>query len=227
MSVYQDTCEKAFDIHCEGPLQARFNENNSILYILCVECLIIFNCLTKQRQEIEIPDGRLLEVSIDGHFVGIGGRNLITYDTQTKSFGECGDGAPQALGFSFLVNGLVATSVGSSITLWNAAENNSLVHVFSDSHSAEITGVCFSPNNRYLMCSCGLDSKVTLYDVEKRTILKRFTTAYPPRSISFKPDGVTVAIIGDQIALQSLRQNEPSHLFPINATKALFHVTTL
>jgi protein NEDD1 len=41
------------------------------------------------------------------------------------------------------------------------------IKTFQDAHGAPVKGTVFSPFNRYLMCSAGLDKRIVLYDVEK------------------------------------------------------------
>ncbi|KAI8049920.1 WD40-repeat-containing domain protein [Syncephalis plumigaleata] len=64
---------------------------------------------------------------------------------------------------------------------------------FENAHNAPVKGVAFSPYNRYLMCSAGLDKRVVLYDAEKQGAIKTLTTDQPLTALSFKNDGVTIA----------------------------------
>ncbi|RKP26015.1 WD40-repeat-containing domain protein [Syncephalis pseudoplumigaleata] len=64
---------------------------------------------------------------------------------------------------------------------------------FHDAHHAPVKGVAFSPFNRYLMCSAGLDKRVVLYDAEKQGAIKTLTTDQPLTTLAFKNDGVTIA----------------------------------
>ncbi|KAI9598656.1 WD40-repeat-containing domain protein [Syncephalis fuscata] len=67
------------------------------------------------------------------------------------------------------------------------------IQTFQSVHSAPVKGVAFSPFNRYLMCSAGLDKRVVLYDAEKQGAIKTLSTDQPLTTLSFKNDGVTIA----------------------------------
>ncbi|RKP16181.1 WD40 repeat-like protein [Rozella allomycis CSF55] len=60
-------------------------------------------------------------------------------------------------------------------------------------HKGRITGTAFSPFNRFLLSSAGMDAAICLYDVEKKILVKTIHYSVPFSSIAFKHDGYTIA----------------------------------
>lgn len=90
-------------------------------------------------------------------------------------------------------NVIAAADDGGSVALWDAT-SRSLLHCFSQQHSAPCSGVAFSPVNHLLMCSAGLDRKVFFYDVVENKVVKVVPSTAGLTSVSFLDDGVTVAV---------------------------------
>ena len=55
-------------------------------------------------------------------------------------------------------------------------------------------GVAFSPLNKLLLSSVGLDKNIVFYDTNDKIIVKRIKTDVPLQSVSFCSDGHTIAI---------------------------------
>ncbi|KAF9357420.1 Protein nedd1 [Mortierella sp. AD094] len=95
------------------------------------------------------------------------------------------------------------------LRLWDAGSNGStgIYHSFATTHEVPISGMAFSPFNRYLICTAGLDKRYALYDVEKKNIVKNTLTEYALTSVSFKNDGISMAFGTDQgkVLLYDLR----------------------
>ena len=60
---------------------------------------------------------------------------------------------------------LASTSDLGTVTLWDTSAKK-LLHTFDTSHKAPATGLAFSPTNRMLMTSVGLDKRIMFYDVQ-------------------------------------------------------------
>lgn len=65
---------------------------------------------------------------------------------------------------------------------------------FTIGHKSSVRGLAFSPLNKLLLCSIGLDKNVVFYDINDKVIVKRIKTETPLRSVSFCSDGHTIAI---------------------------------
>ena len=55
-------------------------------------------------------------------------------------------------------------------------------------------GVAFSPLNKLLLASVGLDKNMVFYDINEKIIVKRIRTEVPFQSVTFSTDGHTIAI---------------------------------
>ncbi|KAF8937804.1 Protein nedd1 [Dissophora ornata] len=95
------------------------------------------------------------------------------------------------------------------LRLWDTGSNGSpaIYHSFTPTHEVPISGMAFSPFNRYLICTAGLDKRYALYDVEKRNVVKNTVTDYALTSVAFKNDGISMAFGTDQgkVLLYDLR----------------------
>ena len=61
-------------------------------------------------------------------------------------------------------------------------------------HSGYVKGMSFSPLNKLLMCSVGLDRQIIFYDIHEQLIVKKITAPFPIQSVNFSPDGHTLAV---------------------------------
>mmetsp|Transcript_13812 Transcript_13812/g.9773 ORF Transcript_13812/g.9773 Transcript_13812/m.9773 type:complete len:176 (+) Transcript_13812:601-1128(+) len=64
---------------------------------------------------------------------------------------------------------------------------------FTNGHKSSIRGLSFSPLNKLLMCSVGIDRHIVFYDVNEGIIVKRIETDTPLQSVAFCTDGHTLA----------------------------------
>ncbi|KAF9947199.1 Protein nedd1 [Mortierella alpina] len=95
------------------------------------------------------------------------------------------------------------------LRLWDTGSNGAttVYHSFAATHELPISGMAFSPFNRYLICTAGLDKRYALYDVEKKNVVKNTVTDHVLTSVSFKNDGISMAFGTDQgkVLLYDLR----------------------
>ncbi|KAF9919523.1 Protein nedd1 [Linnemannia zychae] len=107
------------------------------------------------------------------------------------------------------------------LRLWDAGSTGSaaIYHSFEQKHSVPINGMTFSPFNRLLICTVGLDKRYTLYDVDQKSVVKSRSVDHALTSVTFKNDGVSMAFGTDQgkILLYDLRStNKPISIVDTN-----------
>jgi len=61
-------------------------------------------------------------------------------------------------------------------------------------HSGYVKGLSFSPLNKLLMCSVGLDRQIIFYDIHEKLIVKKIVAPFPIKSVNFSSDGHTLAV---------------------------------
>ena len=79
-----------------------------------------------------------------------------------------------------------------AVCLYNA-NTKQLLGQFNK-HSGYVKALSFSPLNRLLMCSVGLDRQIIFYDIHEKIIVKRIMAPFPIASVSFCADGHTLAV---------------------------------
>lgn len=80
----------------------------------------------------------------------------------------------------------------TTVSLYDA-NSNQMTKQFTTGHKSSIRGLCFSPLNKYLMCTVGIDKNIVFYDVNEGIIVKRIETDTPLQSVAFCTDGHTLA----------------------------------
>jgi len=61
-------------------------------------------------------------------------------------------------------------------------------------HSGSVKGLSFSPLNKLLMCSVGLDRQIIFYDTNEKIIVKKILAPFPLNCVHFANDGHTLAV---------------------------------
>merc|ERR1712166_427615 len=77
------------------------------------------------------------------------------------------------------------------LLLWDSTEITPVASF--EGHSGPASSVAFSPINKLLMASAGLDRKLLFYDCNDRKVIKSIDAEAPLTGLSFLDDGVTVA----------------------------------
>ena len=64
------------------------------------------------------------------------------------------------------------------MTLYDV-EASKQVFQFSQAHKSSVKGVAFSPLNKLLLASVGLDKNIIFYDTNDKIIVKRIRSEFP------------------------------------------------
>ncbi|NXG65229.1 NEDD1 protein, partial [Hemiprocne comata] len=94
---------------------------------------------------------------------------------------------------SFKKSLLGSVSDSGNVTLWDV---NSQIpyHNFENTHKAPASEICFSPVNKLLLVTVGLDKRIILYDTSSKKLLTTIVADFPLTTVDFMPDGTTLAI---------------------------------
>ncbi|KAM6293676.1 protein NEDD1 isoform 1-T2 [Porphyrio hochstetteri] len=94
---------------------------------------------------------------------------------------------------SFKKSLLGSVSDSGNVTLWDVNSQNPY-HNFENTHKAPASEICFSPVNKLLLVTVGLDKKIILYDTSSKKLLTTIVADFPLTTVDFMPDGTTLAI---------------------------------
>ncbi|KAM6321474.1 protein NEDD1 [Aegotheles albertisi] len=94
---------------------------------------------------------------------------------------------------SFKKSLLGSVSDSGNVTLWDVNSQNAY-HNFESTHKAPASEICFSPVNKLLLVTVGLDKRFILYDTSSKKLLTTIVADFPLTTVDFMPDGTTLAI---------------------------------
>ncbi|NWR73289.1 NEDD1 protein, partial [Centropus unirufus] len=94
---------------------------------------------------------------------------------------------------SFKKSMLGSVSDSGNVTLWDVNTQNPY-HNFENAHKAPASEICFSPVNKLLLVTVGLDKRIILYDSSSKKLLTTIVADFPLTTVDFMPDGTTLAI---------------------------------
>ncbi|NXW97786.1 NEDD1 protein, partial [Larus smithsonianus] len=94
---------------------------------------------------------------------------------------------------SFKKSLLGSVSDSGGVTLWDV-NSQSPYHNFENTHKAPASEICFSPVNKLLLVTVGLDKRIILYDTSSKKLLTTIVADFPLTTVDFMPDGTTLAI---------------------------------
>ncbi|NXI49235.1 NEDD1 protein, partial [Chloroceryle aenea] len=94
---------------------------------------------------------------------------------------------------SFKKSLLGSVSDSGNVTLWDVNSQNPY-HNFENTHKAPASEICFSPVNKLLLVTVGLDKRIILYDISSKKLLTTIVADFPLTTVDFMPDGTTLAI---------------------------------
>eukprot|EP00026_Physarum_polycephalum_P003070 Phypoly_transcript_03079.p1 GENE.Phypoly_transcript_03079~~Phypoly_transcript_03079.p1 ORF type:complete len:801 (+),score=173.70 Phypoly_transcript_03079:95-2497(+) len=127
----------------------------------------------------------------------------------------------------FMRHILAVCSDDGGVHMWDT-HTRKLHTTFPQQHNAPASAIVFSPANKLLLGSCGLDKKILFYDINEKKVLKVIPTDSPLNCLGFMEDGITLAA-GDtkgKILVYDLRAGStPLHTlqahtpYPVNAIR--------
>ncbi|NXF93237.1 NEDD1 protein, partial [Eubucco bourcierii] len=94
---------------------------------------------------------------------------------------------------SFKKSLLGSVSDSGNVTLWDVNSQNPY-HNFENTHKAPASEICFSPVNKLLLVTVGLDKRIILYDTSSKKLLTTIVADFPLTTVDFMPDGTTLTV---------------------------------
>ncbi|NXO01199.1 NEDD1 protein, partial [Rhinopomastus cyanomelas] len=88
---------------------------------------------------------------------------------------------------------LGSVSDSGNVTLWDV-NSQKPYHNFENAHKAPASEICFSPVNKLLLVTVGLDKKIILYDTSSKKLLTAIVADFPLTTVDFMPHGTTLAV---------------------------------
>ena len=147
-------------------------------------------------------------------------RTLDVTQTEVARF----ESAITRLAFSQFRKSLLSVSCeDGTVHLVHTGERR-VLHSFQ-THQQAVTGLCFSPFNRYLMVTVGLDQRLVLYDVEKMVSVRTMTADAPLQSLAFHSDGTILAVgtVDGRILVYDLSARGKSPVLTVHAHQSAVH----
>lgn len=92
---------------------------------------------------------------------------------------------------------LLGAACDLSLSLYNVEAMRVDYH-FTNSHKGSVKSLAFSPLNKLLLCSVGVDRQICFYDMNEKVIVKKIKTETSLSKVAFCSDGHTIAIGSDQ-----------------------------
>ncbi|NWI93594.1 NEDD1 protein, partial [Pitta sordida] len=134
-------------------------------------------------------DGYIASGSLSGEII----LHSVTTNLSSSAFGYGSRQPIRHLKYSpFKKSLLGSVSDGGNVTLWDVNSQNPY-HNFESTHKAPASEICFSPVNKLLLVTVGLDKRVILYDTLSKKLLTTIVADFPLTTVDFMPDGTTLA----------------------------------
>ncbi|XP_050179390.1 protein NEDD1 [Myiozetetes cayanensis] len=141
---------------------------------------IVYNC----------NDGYIASGSLSGEII----LHNVTTNLSSTPFGYGSRQPIRHLKYSSFKKSLLGSvSDSGNVTLWDVNSQNPY-HNFENTHKAPASEICFSPVNKLLLVTVGLDKRVILYDTLSKKLLTTIVADFPLTTVDFMPDGTTLAI---------------------------------
>uniref|UniRef100_A0A8C5U9M5 NEDD1 protein n=1 Tax=Malurus cyaneus samueli TaxID=2593467 RepID=A0A8C5U9M5_9PASS len=135
-------------------------------------------------------DGYIVSGSLSGEII----LHSVTTNLSSTAFGYGSRQPIRHLKYSSFKKSLLGTvSDSGHVTLWDVNSQNPF-HNFENTHKAPASEICFSPVNKLLLVTVGLDKRIILYDTLSKKLLTTIVADFPLTTIDFMPDGTTLAI---------------------------------
>ncbi|KAF9124529.1 Protein nedd1 [Mortierella sp. 14UC] len=195
---------------------------NQRLYFAHGQRVLTWDAVTSRTVEnFEMPSRiNALAMKTDDALLAIG-QNSGALDVVNRTTGTSDRlDTPNSFVFSRLeysiFNKSILGGIGNDgiLRLWDTGSTGSSAayHSFEQKHEVPINSMAFSPFNRFLICTVGLDRRYTLYDVDQKSVVKTRNVDHALTSVAFKNDGFSMAFGTDQgkVLLYDLRStNRP------------------
>ncbi|NXV09792.1 NEDD1 protein, partial [Cettia cetti] len=135
-------------------------------------------------------DGYVVSGSLSGEII----LHSVTTNLSSSPFGYGSRQPIRHLKYSSFKKSLLGTvSDSGNVTLWDVNSQNPY-HNFENIHKAPASEICFSPVNKLLLVTVGLDKRIILYDTLSKKLLTTIVADFPLTTVDFMPDGTTLAI---------------------------------
>ncbi|XP_056196694.1 protein NEDD1 isoform X2 [Falco biarmicus] len=142
-------------------------------------------CVTYNWNDCYIASG-----SLSGEII----LHSITTNLSSTPFGYGSRQPIRHLKYSAFKKSLLGSvSDSGNVTLWDVNSQNPY-HNFENPHKAPASEICFSPVNKLLVATVGLDKRIILYDTSSKKLLTTIVADFPLTTMDFMPDGTTLAI---------------------------------
>ncbi|NXU50702.1 NEDD1 protein, partial [Turnix velox] len=142
-------------------------------------------CITYNWNDCYIASG-----SLSGEII----LHSVTTNVSSTPFGYSSCQPIRHLKYSSFKKSLLGSVSDSGIvTLWDVNSQNPY-HNFENTHKAPASEICFSPVNKLLLVTVGLDKRIILYDTSSKKLLTTIVADFPLTTVDFMPDGTTLAI---------------------------------
>ncbi|XP_005519502.1 PREDICTED: protein NEDD1 [Pseudopodoces humilis] len=155
----------------------------------------IYRSLKEHKDEVTCVaynwnDGYVVSGSLSGQII----LHSVTTNLSSSPFGYGSRQPVRHLKYSSFKKSLLGTvSDSGNVTLWDVNSQNPY-HNFENTHKAPASEICFSPVNKLLLVTVGLDKRIILYDTLSKKLLTTIVADFPLTTVDFMPDGTTLAI---------------------------------
>ncbi|NWS99212.1 NEDD1 protein, partial [Mionectes macconnelli] len=155
----------------------------------------IYRSLKDHKDEVtclayNCNDGYIASGSLSGEII----LHSVTTNLSSTPFGYGSRQPIRHLKYSSFKKSLLGSvSDSGNVTLWDVNSQNPY-HNFENTHKAPASEICFSPVNKLLLVTVGLDKRVILYDTLSKKLLTTIVADFPLTTVDFMPDGTTLAI---------------------------------
>ncbi|NXO93408.1 NEDD1 protein, partial [Certhia brachydactyla] len=155
----------------------------------------IYRSLKEHKDEVTCVaynwnDGYVVSGSLSGEII----LHSVTTNLSSSPFGYGSRQPVRHLKYSSFKKSLLGTvSDSGNVTLWDV-NSQTQYHNFENTHKAPASEICFSPVNKLLLVTVGLDKRIILYDTLSKKLLTTIVADFPLTTVDFMPDGTTLAI---------------------------------
>ncbi|KFP87357.1 Protein NEDD1, partial [Acanthisitta chloris] len=190
----------------EGAKQTSVDSNSSFSYVVSggldstvniwdLKSRKVYRSLKDHKGEVtciacNFNDSYIASGSLSGEII----LHSVTTNLSSTPFGYGSQQSIRHLKYSSFKKSLLGSvSDSGNVTLWDV-HSQKPYHNFDNTHKAPASEICFSPVNKLLLVTVGLDKRIILYDTLSKKLLTTIATDLPLTTVDFMPDGTTLAI---------------------------------